>query len=685
MNTNGCESNQTTVYLSGEMTSKQERAYLQHLDICTRCQAKLESLAADEKQWSDVKELLTPMNSTLRPNSSSTTAERALPLTVRQVIESLLPTDDPDSLGRIDNFEVTGVIGSGAMGVVLKAEDPSLNRIVALKVMNPLLAANGTARTRFAREAKAAAAILHPNVIAIHGVNTNATLPYLVMPYLKGMTLQQRVDRQGPLSVAEILRIGCQIASGLEAAHQQGVIHRDIKPSNIMLDADVEAAIITDFGLARTIDDATMTRTGVITGTPEFMSPEQARGESIGHASDLFSLGSLLYMLCTGHPPFRAQSSFGILRRITDDEPMPIRSANSEIPSWLSQIVQSLQAKSPETRPNASETHALLESCLAHVYQPDQIPLPETCRRSKASLKTQFFSYAFFGVIPMFVLVGLIASVVFLPTENDDTHARYPDSMPSTIQPPAEDSAKVFKTLDLNFPVAQKRGTVTIDITRGFVEVATHDQPNVVIEVLYPPEPRKLAGTGKTKQQFAPNFDLDIDKQANQIKLDTYNQDYVLNLRVKLPKQSDLSLDTYYDGYLRVTGVEGTIITHSQNCDISLHGISGSAKAYSYNGDIKASFEKVAENAELDFESYNGSIDLAFSRGTGITAGISAGRGTFGSEFELGPVDRATQHRSLFAKLSDLEYNFSTINGGGIPLRIESKKGIISIRETTSK
>ena len=219
------------------------------------------------------------------------------------------PTDDPAMLGRLGGYEISGVVGAGGMGVVLKAIDKSLDRTVAIKVLAPHLAASGAARKRFAREAKAAAAVLHPNVIAIHSVSNDEALPYLVMPYLRGTSLQKRLDEEGPLSLHEILRIGSQIAAGLAAAHAQGLVHRDIKPANILLEQGVERVAITDFGLARAVDDATITHSGVIAGTPQYMSPEQARGEPVDGRSDLFSLGSVLYSICTGRPPFRAETS----------------------------------------------------------------------------------------------------------------------------------------------------------------------------------------------------------------------------------------------------------------------------------------------------------------------------------------------------------------------------------------
>jgi serine/threonine protein kinase len=196
------------------------------------------------------------------------------------------------------------------------------------------------------------------------------------MPYVRGESLQKRLDRTGPLDVQEILRIGHQAAAGLAAAHAQGLVHRDIKPANILLEEGVERLQITDFGLARTVDDASETRTGLIAGTPQYMSPEQARGDAMDARSDLFSLGSVFYQMCTGRLPFRAETPYGILRRITDTEPRPIREISPEVPEWLTAIVATLHAKEPAERHSAAELAEWLRDCLAHLQRPTAIPLP---------------------------------------------------------------------------------------------------------------------------------------------------------------------------------------------------------------------------------------------------------------------------------------------------------------------
>jgi serine/threonine protein kinase len=386
-----CNEENIEGYLSGSLDDSSAAALMDHLQSCLRCREQMESSAADRNTWSDAERFLRVSEIDAYQYQSSTwTSEfdeavsiqrTAISAEISQVLSQLHPSDDPQMLGRLGGYEVSGVVGSGGMGIVLKAYDRPLDRTVAIKVLAPRLASSGAARLRFAREAKAAATVLHPNVIVIHGVSNDGAMPFLVMPYLRGESLQRRLDRQGPLPTEEIVRIAQQVAAGLAAAHGQGLVHRDIKPANILLDDGVERVTLTDFGLARAVDDASMTRSGVISGTPQYMSPEQARGDDVDACSDLFSLGSVIYAMCTGRPPFRAESSFGVLRRITDTEPRPIREVNPDIPEWLERIVQRLHAKSIEDRIRTADHVAmLLQKCLAHLQQPTVLELPEECR-----------------------------------------------------------------------------------------------------------------------------------------------------------------------------------------------------------------------------------------------------------------------------------------------------------------
>jgi tetratricopeptide (TPR) repeat protein len=275
------------------------------------------------------------------------------------------------------------------MGVVLKAHDPSLNRIVAVKLLAPALAADPLARRRFLREARAAAAVCHEHVVNIHAVAETDHSPYLVMQFIAGQSLQEKLDRAGPLGVTEVLRIGMQVAAGLAAAHAQGIVHRDIKPSNILLENSVERVKITDFGLARSIGEVTLSDAGTVSGTPGYMSPEQASGGCVDQRSDLFSLGSLLYAMCTGRAPFRGDSPLAVLRQVSDLAPRPIRAENPDVPEWLAAIVARLMAKDPADRyPSASAVAELLASRLAEIQLPASAPLTEPAGAENAVPRT---------------------------------------------------------------------------------------------------------------------------------------------------------------------------------------------------------------------------------------------------------------------------------------------------------
>ena len=217
----------------------------------------------------------------------------------------LTPSSRPDSLGRLGHYEMLQVLGKGGFGIVFRAFDETLQRVVAVKVMAPQIATLSPARKRFLREARSSAQVRHENVVQVYEVGEQP-LPYLAMEFIPGETLQQKLDRSGPLEVSEVLRIGRQIAEGLAAAHACDLIHRDIKPGNILLEGGSQKAKITDFGLARAADDASISQSGIIAGTPMFMAPEQALGRKIDQRADLFSLGSVLYQMASGRPPFRA-------------------------------------------------------------------------------------------------------------------------------------------------------------------------------------------------------------------------------------------------------------------------------------------------------------------------------------------------------------------------------------------
>lgn len=378
--------------LDDELSQLEEDQLSGHLCECGHCQTELERLAGNPDAWNRVGTTLKSAGDSNEENSvgignkSATDEDFATDFAV----ECLEPSTSPDSIGRLGDIEIVEVIGHGGMGFVLKGYQSELQRLVAVKVLAPQLAVSAASRKRFAREAQATAAILHPNVMPILTVDSSGRLPYIVMPYVECESLQQRIDLTGPLPLVDILRIGTQVANGLAAAHAQGLVHRDVKPANILLGCGVEKVMLTDFGLARAIDDASITRTGMIAGTPLYMSPEQSRGEPIDSRSDLFSLGSVLYTLSTGRTPFRSESTYGILRRLTEDTPRPIRDLSPQLPRWFGFVVDKLLSKQPDDRySNAAEVAELLEGCLAHIQQPDSVPLPAECEtdvRSRRSL-----------------------------------------------------------------------------------------------------------------------------------------------------------------------------------------------------------------------------------------------------------------------------------------------------------
>jgi serine/threonine-protein kinase len=368
---NSCDANQLDLFLQERLPAESLHDVEAHLLSCASCRGRLDVLAGGPKGWAEVRTYLSgddaePAGAAPGPGTAAATD-----------LGFLEPSDQPESLGRLGCYEVLEVLGHGGMGVVLKAFDPALHRPVAIKVLAAEFAARGAARKRFAREARAAAAVVHEHVVPVHAVDADATPPYLVMAFIPGESLQERIDRTGPLELKEVLRIGMQTAAGLAAAHAQGLVHRDVKPANIMLEHGIERVRITDFGLARAVDDASVTQSGTVTGTPQYMAPEQANGGAVDQRADLFALGSTLYAMCTGHAPFRGSSGWSVLRQVCETEPRSIRTINPDMPAWLEGIIRKLHAKDPERRlQSAAEVADLLGRCLAHIQQPDRQPLP---------------------------------------------------------------------------------------------------------------------------------------------------------------------------------------------------------------------------------------------------------------------------------------------------------------------
>lgn len=375
---NCCSREQLLGLLDGKLSQYDSDLALSHIENCDVCRMSMEDISGAPSDWKEAREIL---------SSSETFASQRTDDWGQSLSKRLLsPSSHPEMLGRIGRYDIESMLGAGGMGIVYRGFDTQLHRVVAIKVLSPTLAFHGSARQRFAREAQAAAAVVHEDVVPIYDVQTEREIPFIVMRFIPGESLQAKIDRQGALELKQILRIGKQLMAGLAAAHAQGLIHRDVKPANVLLEEGIDRALLTDFGLAQTIDDARVTASGMMPGTPPYMSPEQSRGEKLTEQSDVFSAGSVLYAMCTGRAPFRAQSPWKVLKLVEESQPKPIRELNPEIPQWLSAIIEKMMAKSPSDRYfTAAEVSRLFEQCLAHVQQPLNVQLPSELIHSDRS------------------------------------------------------------------------------------------------------------------------------------------------------------------------------------------------------------------------------------------------------------------------------------------------------------
>lgn len=383
-----CDTDALQAYLQGTASALQHEWLESHLNTCLQCRQTIETDAASCDFWQAATVALAHPPGEAAQSILDTQAidkidamlvrpidtERIGSNSVRNKLEDLLKTrlqsvEDQTKLGRMGKYEIESIAGHGGMGVVLKAFDHDLNRPVAIKTLLLDRSDDAAARQRLLREAKAVASLKHPNIIQIYNVELWQELPLIVMPFIAEQTLQQ-AGASNNLSADDILSIARQLASALVAAHQSGVIHRDLKPSNVLLERGVDKILLSDFGLARFGGDHTVTQTGNLAGTPQFMSPEQAQGHELTDRTDIFSLGSLLYWLCTRRYPFDAATPYAILIKLVNSPPAPI--ATDNIPSHLSGLIERLMAKSPADRPNAAQALAWIDECIAFGQHPQR-------------------------------------------------------------------------------------------------------------------------------------------------------------------------------------------------------------------------------------------------------------------------------------------------------------------------
>ena len=281
-----------------------------------------------------------------------------------------------DEIGRLGRYRVLEILGRGGMGVVLRAEDPKLRRDVAIKVLNSKSMAKDGAVARFLREAQATAAIDHDNIVTIHDVGEHRGMPYYAMQFLRGESLHARLSREERLPIAEAMGTAREIAQGLAAAHSKGLLHRDIKPANIWLEEGTDRAKIVDFGLARLDDheDGDLTNIGDVLGTPKYMSPEQAQGQPVDQRCDLFSLGSVLYHLVAGRPPFSANNIPATLMAVMAEPHADVQTFAPSCSAALKAIIDRLLQKSPQDR--FASADSVVEALQAVEQNPAEPSLP---------------------------------------------------------------------------------------------------------------------------------------------------------------------------------------------------------------------------------------------------------------------------------------------------------------------
>src|SRR5215472_7607054 len=248
-----------------------------------------------------------------------------------------------------DRFEILQLLGQGGMGAVYKARDIELDRLVALKLIRPDLASHPEILRRFKQELILAREVTHRNVIRIFDLGQAQGIKFITMEYVEGRDLRGLIHEKGKMTPEEAVPIVKQIAAALEAAHHAGVVHRDLKPQNILVDKDGRVYVM-DFGIARSLETPGMTQTGALMGTPDYISPEQAKGEKVDARSDLFALGIIFYELLTGNSPFRAETAMATMFKRTNERATPLAQLNLGVPGHLSDIVSKCLEINPEQR-----------------------------------------------------------------------------------------------------------------------------------------------------------------------------------------------------------------------------------------------------------------------------------------------------------------------------------------------
>jgi len=406
----------------------------------------------------------------------------------------LEPPMSADEVGRLGGYRILSVLGRGGMGVVFRAEEQQPRRMVALKVITPEHADNAVARLRFIREAQAAADINHDRVVALYRVGEANGVPFLVMPLLQGETLSQRMTRQPALTVAEVIRIGREIAEGLAAAHAVGLIHRDIKPANIWLTAGDEHVKILDFGLARPEADAALTDPGNVVGTFPFMAPEQANGQTLDPRADLFSLGCVLYRLLTHELPFPGASRMEVLTQLATRTPVAPHRRCPQIPVSLSILVMDLLERDRELRPATAKVVIARLDTLSGALPHEEAPTREAPRLLVSHRRRLALACAAVLLIGLLGVVGLLC-----PIRTTETTTSQVTISPTTpvVADPLDGELIVYLS-------SRKRGLKNVRVnatTNVAIPVREEDQMQIEVSLNLPAQVYILWLDGKGRVQ----------------------------------------------------------------------------------------------------------------------------------------------------------------------------------------
>jgi len=342
----------------------------------------------------------------------------------------------------ISHYKIIEKLGEGGMGIVYKAEDTKLKRTVALKFLPAQSLPDEAERTRFVHEAQAAAALDHPNICTVYEIDETEGSTFIAMAYIDGPSLKDKIDT-GPIKIEEALHIAIQIAEGLQEAHEKGIVHRDIKSSNIMLSSKGQAKI-TDFGLAKLIDRTRLTKTGTTVGTIAYMSPEQTRGATVDHRTDIWSFSVLLYEMITGQLPFKGDYDQAVIYSIVNEEPEPVTGVRTGVPMELERVVNKAMAKDPAER---YQTFNDLLVDLRAIARGAESERKKRVHEVKHSITK--YTYLIISLIVIIILISLIGndflltdgtvkieSIAVLPLENlsdDPTQEYFVDGMTDAL------------------------------------------------------------------------------------------------------------------------------------------------------------------------------------------------------------------------------------------------------------